>query len=140
MWIREIFLGMLGLLGGALAAGGTFSLLITIGMFTRVIDVLRLGNRIRLVESALVVGGIFGNLISTFFVPIHLGVLFIFLFGTFSGMFVGWLVMVLAETLSVVTIVFRRLNLKYGVGLVVCSMAIGKMLGSLLYFFRHWSI
>lgn len=139
MWIKQAFLAIIGLFSGIAAAGGTFSLLVKIGVFTRIAQLLREGNRICCLESGLVVGGIMGNLVSIFFIPIHLGWPFLALCGLFFGLFVGWLSMALAETLNVIPILFRRMRLKYGIGLVALCLGIGKMLGSLLFFFKNWA-
>lgn len=139
MWIKNIFFAIIGLFSGTAAAGGTFSLLVKIGIFTRIAQLLREGNRIRVFECGLILGGVVGNLFSLFMIPLHGGWPVLALYGAFCGMFVGWLAMALAETLNVFPIMFRRIKLKYGAGLVVLCLGIGKMLGSLLFFFKHWT-
>ena len=57
-------------------------------------------------------------------------------FGLGSGIQVGCLVMALAEIMNVFPIVFRRLQLKIGMQWVITSLAVGKALGGLWYFFR----
>ena len=140
MWIKYVLLGIIGLFSGAAAAGGTFSLLVKIGIFTRIAEFLKEGNRLRILESGLILGGVIGNLFSLFMIPLRGGWPVLALYGAFSGMFVGWLAMALAETLNVFPIMFRRMKLKYGAGLVVLCLGIGKMLGSLLFFFKHWTV
>lgn len=138
MLIRQIFLGIIGLCGGVTVAGGTFALLVKVGIFTRIMEFLRLGKRSQLIENALVLGGIAGNLLSVFFISAPLGQTGVLVFGLFSGLFVGWLEMALAETLDVITVMLRRIRMKYGLGCVVLFFGIGKIIGGLLYFYNHW--
>jgi len=137
MWIK-IFLGIISLIGGITISGGSFALLVKIGVFTRLIEITRTAKHIKLVESFIVLGGICGTLVSVFSFSIPIGKIGVAFSGVLFGMFVGWLYMALAETLSVFPIVFRKLKIKYGMGCVIFCMAIGKMMGALLYFMRNW--
>lgn len=137
MW-TNIFLVIIGLSGGIAVAGGTFSLLVKIGVFTRITEVMRTAADIKFLESAIVTGGIVGNIVSIFNIDVHIGIIVVVVFGLFSGMFVGWLHLALAETLSVFSVGFRRLKLKYGIGCTIFSIGLGKLFGALIYFFNGW--
>ena len=50
------------------------------------------------------------------------------------GIFVGCLVMSLAETLQSLPVIARRIHLAVGLQYLILSIALGKMLGALLYF------
>ena len=52
------------------------------------------------------------------------------------GIFVGVLAMALAEVLNVMPILMRRARLNKGITWFVVSFALGKLLGSLLYFLK----
>ena len=54
--------------------------------------------------------------------------------GLAYGVFVGCLIMSLAETLDAFPVLCRRLRLSEGMGLLVLSLALGKCLGSLFFF------
>ena len=56
------------------------------------------------------------------------------LIGFFGGMFTGCLAMAIAEMLDSFPILTRRLSFHRGISLVVISMALGKLSGSLFYF------
>ena len=57
-------------------------------------------------------------------------------FGLAAGIFVGSLVMSLAETLKALPVLGRRLGLAAkGLPFVILSIAAGKLAGSLFYFF-----
>ena len=55
-------------------------------------------------------------------------------FGLSVGIFVGCLVMSLAETLKALPIFSRRIRLASGLPFAVLSIALGKLLGSLVFF------
>lgn len=55
-------------------------------------------------------------------------------FGLFSGIFVGCLIMSLAETLDTVPTISRRIKLAVGLQYIILSIGLGKCVGSLLYF------
>lgn len=137
MWIK-ILLIILALLGGVAVSGGSFALIIKLGVFTRLAEFTHTGKHIKLIESFITLGGICGTIITCFDISVPLGKIGLLISGIFFGIFVGWMYMALAETLSVFPIVFRRLKLKYGVGCAVLFMGLGKMIGSLLYFLNSF--
>ena len=55
------------------------------------------------------------------------------------GIFVGCLVMSLAETLQALPVINRRIGLAVGLQYVILSLGVGKMLGALVYFVRGMS-
>lgn len=55
-------------------------------------------------------------------------------FGLFAGMFIGCLALAIAEMLDSIPIFARRIAFRHGIGLAVFSVAIGKVVGSLWYF------
>ena len=59
--------------------------------------------------------------------------------GLFSGMLVGCLALAIAEMLDSIPIFTRRISFRHGLGLVVLSMAIGKLVGSLFYFMHIYA-
>ena len=64
------------------------------------------------------------------------GQIFLGIFGLAAGIFVGSLVMSLAETLKALPVLGRRLGLAAkGLPFVILSIAAGKFAGSLFYFF-----
>lgn len=137
MWIN-ILLGVIGFTGGVAVAGGTFALLVKLGVFTRLVEIARTAKNIKWLESSIILGGICGNIFSLFSISIPVGIIGTVVFGIFSGMYVGWLHMALAETLSMFSVAFRRFHLKYGLGCTILFVGIGKMVGALVYFYNGW--
>lgn len=138
MWVRHFFLGLMGLTSGFAVAGGTFALIVAISVVPRIIGMSRTAKEVLRYENMIIAGGILGNLITVFTdVSIPFGRPMLVLYGLCSGIQVGCLVMALAEIMNVFPIVFRRMKLKIGMRWVITSLAVGKVLGGLWYFFRQ---
>ena len=138
MWVRHFFLGLMGLTSGFAVAGGTFALIVAISVVPRIIGMSRTAKEVLRYENMIIAGGILGNLITVFTdMSIPFGRPMLVLYGLCSGIQVGCLVMALAEIMNVFPIVFRRLKLKIGMRWVITSLAVGKVLGGLWYFFRQ---
>lgn len=140
-WINHLLLGLVGLAAGGSVAAGTFAFLVMLGVIPRMVGRSKTAKEIMWYENAIILGGILGNL-ATVFVDISLpfGHVFIGLFGIAAGIFVGCNAMALAEALKTFPIIFRRMKLKVGLSYLVLAFAVGKTLGSLLYFFRQIGI
>ena len=52
----------------------------------------------------------------------------------FAGMFVGCIAIAIAEMLNTIPIFLRRISLGKGAGILILSIALGKVLGSFLYY------
>lgn len=64
------------------------------------------------------------------------GELFLGVAGLFMGMFVGCLALAIAEMLNSIPIFARRTSFRHGLGIAVLAVALGKLAGSLFYFWR----
>ncbi|MCI8489195.1 MAG: stage V sporulation protein AB [Lachnospiraceae bacterium] len=138
MLVNHLFLGAIGFMSGLAVAGGTFALIIAISVVPRIIGMSRTAKRVFLYENMIILGGILGNIITVFpEIELPLGRFMLVLFGIGSGVQVGCLVMALAEIMNVFPIMFRRLKLKIGMSWVITSLAVGKVLGGLWYFFTQ---
>lgn len=104
MLLKQIFLGFTGLCAGGIIAAGVYAFLAIIGVFPRLMG--RTGTRRHLIlyETVIVAGGILGNVSDLYEIPLPMGsffgTLFLGIFGLTAGIFVGCLVMSLAETLK----------------------------------------
>lgn len=135
MLIKEALLLLVGLSAGGIIAAGVFAFLAIIGVFPRLIGKTHTKEHIMLYESCIILGGVLGNIADLYKIPIGLGgYMFIGVFGLAVGIFVGCLVMSLAETLKALPVVSRRLNLGVGLQYIILSIALGKLTGSLLFF------
>ena len=125
---------VIGFASGLVIAGAVYAFITIVGVVPRLAQKTHTTDKIRLYETALALGGIFGTLagIFHFLVPIgHVGVITA---SVINGIFVGCLAMSLAEVLNVIPILSRRVRLQRGMFFLVMAIAVGKLVGSLLYF------
>ena len=61
MWIKQVFLGFIGLASGSAIAAGVFSFIISIGVVPRIIGKSRTAKDIVAYENAVILGGAVGN-------------------------------------------------------------------------------
>lgn len=138
--IKTLFLAFFGLAAGGVIAAGVFAFLAVIGVFPRLIGKTGTKKHVRLYESFIVAGGILGNLLNLYGIPVTVGeapgMVLLFLFGSAVGIFVGCLVMSLAETLNALPVIARRIRLAVGLQFVILAVALGKLTGSLYYFWK----
>ena len=138
MLARQILLAIIGLSSGVLVAGGVFGFIVSLGVVSDFADRTHTGQYIMLYEDAVIAGGILGNLMYIYNFSLTGGVVTLGLFGLFAGVFVGGWAMALSEVLNVFPIFVRRIKILKAIPYIVLSVAIGKGIGSILYFFFEW--
>lgn len=138
MWINWIVLAFLGLAFGLAISAGLFAFLIGLGVVSDFADRTHTGKYVTLYEDFIVVGGILGNMFWVYQVDFLRGSWLLLGFGLLSGIFVGCWSMALADILNIFPIFIRRAKVTTGLSWLVVGMALGKSLGSLLYFYMRW--
>ncbi|MFR5601322.1 MAG: stage V sporulation protein AB [Lachnospiraceae bacterium] len=135
MFLKQAALGFIGIGAGGIVAAGVFAFLAIIGVFPRLIGKTKTRNHIILYETMIILGGMTGNIIDLFPVslPLH-SQLFLGIWGLAGGVFVGCLVMSLAETLKALPTINRRIHLAVGLQYIILALGLGKLTGSLIYF------
>lgn len=136
MWIKDVFLGFIGLASGFAVAAGVFAFVVTLGVVPRFAGKTHTSGRVLPYENAIFLGGVFGTLLSIFQLKVPLGRILLGAFGLSAGIYTGCLAVALAEILNSFPIMFRRVHMKVGQGWVLFAMALGKMAGA-LYFYAH---
>lgn len=152
---RFLFLAIIGFSYGLLAAAGVFTVLVAVGLVPRFAGRTHTARKVFLYEEMVIFGTIAGGFLSVFpeysqigaFWQQHfpewdvlwedIGKLLQGIIGVFSGMFIGCLALAIAEMLDSIPIFTRRISFRHGIGLAILSMAIGKICGSLLYFWTE---
>lgn len=129
---------------GILAAAGVFTVLIAVGLVPRFAGRTDTADHILFYEDCVVFGTITGMLFSVFeqlhpyskliLMPVRTPAEIII--GFFTGCFVGCLALSIAEMLDSIPIFARRVRLKWGIGIAILFVALGKMAGALLYFIQ----
>lgn len=137
IWPRAL-LGLIGVSSGALVAGGVVALTIGLGITERFVGISHTANHAKLYETFICLGGVAGCVITVYFPYLYLGGAGLLVTGVFFGVFVGGWIMALAELLNVFPVFIRRLGMTKGKSLLVISLALGKVLGSLLEFGMGW--
>lgn len=140
MFLKQMFLFLLGSSAGGVIAAGVFAFLAVIGVFPRLIADTGERSHILLCETMMILGGIFGCVVDLFHGPrLFGGHVFMGIWGTATGIFVGALVMSLAETLKALPVFSRRAHFSVGIQYVIASIALGKCAGSLIYFLNGFA-
>lgn len=144
--MTEILLGFIGLCSGAAVSAGVFALITALSLIPRMAVKTHTGKYVHAYERSVFLGAMTG--ITIYFLHIHevpvlfldgIPLLLILLFcGFFIGMFVGTLSISLAENLNVTAVLGRRIRLHQYFAWMILAFAIGKILGSLLFFYKRW--
>ena len=125
---------LVGISAGAAASAGVFALITVIGILPRWAGHTRTARHVSLFEWSVILGGTAGNLIFLMQPSFPGKEILEAAAGLFMGIFVGGLIMSLAEVLDVFPILLRRGRIQSGIPWMVLSIGIGKMLGAYLYF------
>ncbi|MCT4686511.1 stage V sporulation protein AB [Vallitalea sp.] len=134
MVLHYLLLIIIGFGGGVVISGGVFAFIAIIGIVPRLAQKTATQKYIWIYEDAIMFGGMFGTLVMIMDFELQLGNIGGIVYGFFSGIFVGCLAVSLAEVLDVIPILTRRFNIKVGMTYFIVTLAIGKLIGSLLYF------
>lgn len=137
MW-QQLFLCILGLCSGVVIASGVAGLLIGLSIIPRYAGITRTGRYVLIYEDAAFLGIVLGNAAVLFRFHIPAGTLFLILFGSFSGLFLGSWILALAEVADMFPVFARRVRLSEGIPAIILSLALGKCLGSFIYYFCSW--
>lgn len=134
MEVFKVFLAILiAFSSGVIISGAVFAFIAIIGVVPRLAQKTRTETKIKLYEEAIIFGGILGtfSMLFTFHLPI--GKFLAVLYSGAIGIFFGCLAVSLAEILNVIPILTRRGHIKKGLKYFICAIALGKLIGSLLY-------
>lgn len=155
MILKQAFLALIGTSYGLLAAAGVFTVLVAVGLVPRFAGKTHTAKKVLLYEEMVIFGTLVGSFLSVFpeysqfaafwqeHFPQYLklwegvGTFAQAVFGLFSGMFIGCLALAIAEMLDSIPILSRRISFRHGMGAAILSMAVGKLCGSLLYFWTE---
>ena len=140
--LKMIVLGFSGMSFGFLASAGVFTVLVAVGLVPRFAGKTHTAGYILLYEEFVIWGTICGMLFSIFESvhqnSKHLLTRIAFpteiIFGFFTGCFVGCLALSIAEMLDSVPIFSRRIRMQWGIGVGILFVALGKMVGAMLYY------
>ncbi len=157
-----VFLAVYGLSSGLLVSAGIFTVLLAVGLAPRFVGATHTAKKIFLYEGCIMAGAVLGTFFSVIPALSHAGEwlrlqiltfsgsaagflqsavdacgeTFLGIAGLFMGMFVGCLALAIAEMLNSIPIFARRVSYRHGLGIAVLAVALGKLAGSLFYFWQ----
>lgn len=152
---KELLLILIGSSYGLLSAAGVFTVFVAVGLVPRFAGKTHTAKSILVYEEMVVFGTMVGGYVSVFSrysgigaylqqtfperlgLWLWLGTFAQLVFGLFCGMFVGCLALAIAEMLDSIPIFARRISFRHGLGFAILGVAIGKLCGSLLYFYSE---
>ena len=131
MWWQNAFLGVIGLCGGLLVAGGLFAFLALVGVITRLAAGTTTAKYLMFYEDMSLLGCVGGNLLYLYGFGLPLGNVFLGMYGIGAGIFTGCLAAALAEVVNMMPVLSERVSLKKGMTGIMTMFALGKLVGSL---------
>ena len=156
MFLRQLFLALIGGSAGLIVSAGVFTVLISVGLIPRFAGKMHVADRVFVLEEMVICGTLVGSFFSVYgrwamigsFVREHTlfgleategvwrfaGTLIQIIFGLFAGIFVGCLALAIAEMLNTIPVFARRIGFRHGLGIAIFSVAMGKLIGSIIYF------
>ena len=125
---------LLGVGTGLVVAGAVFAFITIVGVVPRMAQKTKTERHIKVYETAIILGGIFGTLTGLGNIRLPIGNIGVVGLSIANGIFFGALAMSLAEVLNVIPILTRRARLQHGMFYFVMAIALGKFVGALVYF------
>lgn len=135
MWIKNIFMIIIGLSAGGAIAGAFVAFVASLGVYTRLDGWAKAGNKILQTETLILLGTTVGNLVTLYQIPIPVGQVGLAVCGLFFGIFTGCLAAALADVVKLFPILSRRTGLRDGLPYVIAAVGVGKAVGTWLQFF-----
>ena len=138
MNIQNVIMAVSAFSCGFLVAGGVIAVIVGLGIVTRLVGITHTAKENRWYESMIFTGAIFGNMLTVYRIPLSLGRAGLLILGVSAGIYTGGWIMALAEMVHMFPIFSRRIGITTGIGMIIWSLALGKILGSLLQFYMNW--
>ena len=133
-----LWLGFLGICFGIVVASGAAAFIISLGIVPRYAGITRTAQNVRLCEDCSMLGAFLVNVLFLYSGRLPLGNVGLAIYGIFAGVFLGSWIIALGEVVNIFSIMARRIGITKGIGLIIIVMAVGKTLGSLLFFWKGW--
>ena len=143
MWIRAVLLLAAGLCAGTMVAAGFFAFITAIGVVTTYAQRTHTAKHIKLYETTLATGAILCNAWWALGFKLNLGAfggVMLAVTGICYGIFVGSLIIALAETIQTIPVFFRRAKITRGLSVIVIAFAIGKCVGNILFYILDMTV
>lgn len=131
---------LLGYSAGVVVSGGVVAFISIIGIIPIMTYRTKTSFAALWYENAIVLGSVLGSIFYIWEPPLPnwplVAVLLLFCF----GIFIGVLIIALAEVLDILPIINRRIHIRKGITLIMIALALGKLVGSLCYWLSPYFI
>lgn len=129
MLIKNFAYCLFCICAGSAVSAGFVAFITMLGIFDKLGEQTKSGRQIHVIESMIISGVTVGNAAYLFGLQVPVGLAGFCIFNLFGGLFIGCLAGALAETLQVMPILSRRLNIRTWLPYVIAAAALGKALG-----------
>ena len=124
---------LLGFSAGFVVSGGVVAFISIIGIIPIMTYRTKTCFAALLYENAIILGSVLGSIYYIWEPPLPNWPLVVIVLLFCFGIFVGVLIVALAEVLDVLPIINRRIHIRKGITLIMLALALGKLVGSLYY-------
>jgi len=131
--MKEIIMILIGLGAGMAIGLAVTAFIISIGVITKMMNVTGTKKYSDLYQNIIFIGIITGTLAMIIDINLSINEMWLGVTGFFSGIFVGIVAISLVEIINVLPVIKERIRLRTGIVYVVISIALGKMVGSIIY-------
>lgn len=122
-----------GMSSGFIISGGVVAFISIIGAIPIMATRTKTERCVMRYETAIMIGSVLGSILYIWQPYMPLPKVFIIILSFSYGVFIGVLIIALAEVLDVFPILNSRIKIKKGIYLIAIALALGKLVGSLYY-------
>ena len=130
-FIQYGIVAFIGLASGIVVSSAIFSVLVALGAVNKTASILGRADKIEFLEGMVILGAIIFNVIYLFIDNIWGGYIILTIMGIFFGIFIGIMLMALAEVTRVIPILYMRIGMYRGLVSIILATTFGKILGSI---------
>lgn len=134
-WLAATLSIIFGFSSGIIIATAVLAFIAAIGIIPRIAAKLDARTHYLAFGTAAILGSTLGSYLSIWDVVFIVPKFLVGIFSLFVGIFIGCLAIALAEVVNVIPIAKNRMKLKKGMRAMIVFFALGKVVGSLYYWF-----
>lgn len=135
MWMIEL---LIGIASGLAVGTGFVAFLTVLGIVPRLMQLSRSESKLRVYESAIILGVFCGIYLSFGDISIEVTVVGLVVWGLLHGIFIGMLAAALTEVLNVFPLLFKRVGVDGFLIPLIMALVLGKIAGSLFQWVLFW--
>ncbi|MCT2537442.1 stage V sporulation protein AB [Aquibacillus koreensis] len=122
---------VIGFSSGLVVGTGFVAFLTVLGIIPRLVQLSKTDTLVKPFEAGVILGALFGTYLSFTGFAFHVSTLFVLIWGTFHGVFIGMLAAALTEVLNVFPLLAKRVGLESHILWFLMAIVFGKIFGSL---------